>query len=146
MAGKEPKTRPHGGSVREFLDSVENEQRREDGFRLLEMFERITGETATMWGPAIVGFGEYMLKYPDGREMPWLMTGFSPRKQNLTLYVICGSPNQPGLLARLGKHTSSVSCLYIKRLSDVDSGVLEQIIQDSFAYTRASSDASCGVS
>ncbi|MBK8465913.1 MAG: DUF1801 domain-containing protein [Chloracidobacterium sp.] len=136
MAKAEIKTKQTDANVEDFINSVENEERRNDAFRVLEMFKRITGEEPKMWGPAIIGFGDSKYKYPDGREMDWMITAFSPRKQNLTLYVICDSPKQPELLAKLGKHTSSVSCLYIKRLSDVDEKVLEKIITDSVSYTK----------
>lgn len=134
MAKTELKTKRTDASVEDFLNSVENPERRADGFRVLEMYKRITGEQPKMWGPAIVGFGDHKYKYPDGREMDWMVAAFSPRKQNLTLYVICSSPNQPALLKKLGKHTMSVSCLYIKRLSDVDEKVLESVIKDSYEY------------
>lgn len=136
MAKAEIQTRQTDASVEDFLNSVENEERRNDGFRLLEMYKRVTGEEPKMWGPAIIGFGNRKYKYPDGREMDWMVAAFSPRKQNLTLYVICASPKQPALLAKLGKHTTSNSCLYIKRLSDVDEKVLEKIIKDSANYVE----------
>lgn len=136
MAKAEIQTRQTDASVEDFLNSVENEERRNDGFRLLEMYKRVTGEEPKMWGPAIIGFGNRKYKYPDGREMDWMVAAFSPRKQNLTLYVICDSPKQPGLLAKLGKHSASRSCLYIKRLSDVDEKVLEKIIKDSVNYVE----------
>ena len=104
--------------------------------KLLETFRRVTGEEAVMWGPAIVGFGSRVIKYPDGRELDWPLAAFSPRKASLTLYLICDSPNQPKLLSKLGKHTSSVACLYIKKLSDVDEEVLEELIADSVRHVR----------
>lgn len=131
------KTRPTGASVVEFLNGVADERRRRDAFRVLGMFERITGEEPVMWGPAIVGFGSQPIKYADGRELDWPVAAFSPRKANLTLYVICSSPNQPKLLQKLGKHTSSVACLYIKKLADVDETILEELIADSVSYVRA---------
>jgi len=140
MAKNELKTKKTSASVEAFLNSVENEERRTDGFRVLEMYKRVTGEEPKMWGPAIIGFGDSRYKYPDGREMDWMAAAFSPRKQNLTLYVIPGSPKQPALLAKLGKHSTSVSCLYIKRLSDVDTKVLEAIIKDSYKYVKKSGD------
>lgn len=90
-----------------------------------------------MWGPAIVGFGSEAIRYADGRELDWPVAGFSPRKANLTLYVICGSPRQPALLQRLGKYTSSVSCLYIKKLADVDEAVLQEVIADCVQHVRS---------
>jgi uncharacterized protein DUF1801 len=136
MAKYELKTRETDASVEDFLNSVENKERREDGFRVLEMYKRATGLEPKMWGPAIVGFGCRMIKYADGRELDWPMAAFSPRKQNMTLYVVCSSPKQPELLAKLGKHSTSVSCLYIKRLADIDEKVLEQIIEDSFKHVE----------
>lgn len=141
MAKYELKTRETDASVEDFLNSIENEERRTDGFRVLEMYKRLTGEKPKMWGPSIIGFGDQKYKYPDGREMDWMTAAFSPRKQNLTLYVICDSPKQPALLEKLGKHTSSVSCLYIKRLSDVDQKVLEAIIKDAYKHTAKSGGA-----
>jgi hypothetical protein len=136
MAKYELKTRETDASVEDFLNSVENKERRQDAFRVLEMYERATGLEPKMWGPAIVGFGSRLIKYSDGRELDWPIAAFSPRKQNMTLYVICSSPKQPRLLANLGKHSTSVSCLYIKRLADVDEKVLEQIIKDSFTHVE----------
>lgn len=136
MARAEIKTKPTGASVEDFLNKIENEVRRADSFRVLEMFRRVTGEEPKMWGPSIVGFGSQVYRYPNGSEMDWMLAAFSPRKTNLTLYVVCGSPKQPELLAKLGKHSTSVSCLYIKRLSDVDEKVLESVIKDAVRFTR----------
>jgi len=141
MAKNELKTRETDASVEGFLNSIENEVRRTDGFRVLEMYKRVTGEKPKMWGPAIIGFGDYKYKYPDGREMDWMAAAFSPRKQNLTLHVICGSPKQPALLEKLGKHTTSPSCLYIKRLSHIDEKVLETVVNDSYKHTLKNGDA-----
>lgn len=132
------KTQYTEASVEEFLNSVENDERRTDAFRVLEMYIRVTGEEPRMWGPAIVGFGYRVLKYETGREFDWMLAAFSPRKANMTLYVICDSPKQPELLSKLGKHTSSKACLYIKRLSDVDEKVLEKVIKDSYLHTKKS--------
>ena len=137
MGKAEIKTRPTAASVEEFLNGVAEETRRADAFRVLGMFERITGERPVMWGPAIVGFGSRAIKYADGRELDWPIAAFSPRKASLTLYVICSSPNQPRLLEKLGKHTSSVACLYIKKLADVDEAVLEELIADSVRHVRS---------
>ena len=138
MARAEIKTKKTEASVEEFLKSIENTERRTDGLRLLEIYKRVTGEKPKMWGPAIIGFGDRKYKYPDGREMDWMTTAFSPRKQNLTLYVICGSPKQPALLEKLGKHSTSVACLYIKRLSDIDEKVLEAVIADAYEWVKRS--------
>ena len=142
MPKYEPKTRETDASVEDFLNSVENKERREDGFRVLEMFSRITRQEPKMWGPAIVGFGSTKVKYSDGRELDWLATGFSPRKQSLTLYVTTGTEKQKKLLDKLGKHSTSVSCLYIKRLSEIDSRVLEEVIDDAFKHA-IKADAAC---
>lgn len=137
----ELKTKKTEESVENFLDSVENDLRRADAFRVLEIFKRVTGEEPKMWGPAIIGFGDRKYKYPDGREMDWMTVAFSPRKQNLTLYIVCGSPKQPALLEKLGKHSTSVSCLYIKRLSDIDEKVLEALISDAYKHLKKSGGA-----
>jgi len=138
MAKAELKTRPTDASVDDFIASIENETRRNDAIKTLEMFKRITGEKPTMWGPAIVGFGSQQLKYATGRELDWPIVGFSPRQQNMTPYVICGSPNQPKLLAKLGKHSTAVSCLYIKKLADVDEKVLEAVVKDAYKHSKKS--------
>ena len=138
MAKAELKTRPTGASVNDFIASVEVPVRRADAEKTLELFTRITGEKPTMWGPAIVGFGSRALEYASGRELDWPIIAFSPRKQNMTLYVVCNSPKQPELLAKLGKHSTSVSCLYIKKLSDVDANVLEAVVRDAYQYSRKS--------
>lgn len=132
----ELKTRPTDASVDDFVASVENKTRRADAEKTLEMFKRITGEKPVMWGPAIIGFGVAPYKYPNGRVIEWPIVGFSPRKQNMTLYVICDSPKQPALLAKLGKHSTSVACLYIKKLSDVDEKVLEAVIKDAYTFSK----------
>lgn len=132
----EPKTRETDASVEDFLNAVENKQRRDDGFQLLEMFSRLTGEKPRMWGTAIIGFGRVMLKYSDGSELDWPKVSFSPRKQNLTLYVSTGTDKQKKLLEKLGKHSTSVACLYIKRLSDVEVSVLEKVIADAYIHTK----------
>jgi hypothetical protein len=136
MGKAEVKTRPTAASVEEFLNSVPDETRRADAFRVLEMFKRLTGEEPVMWGPAIVGFGSQKLRYANGSELDWPLTGFSPRKQNMTLYVMNSSPKQPELLEKLGPHSTGKSCLYIKRLSDIDEKVLEKVVKDSYIYEK----------
>jgi hypothetical protein len=133
----ELKTKPTSQDPRELLSAVEPEEKRRDSFTLLALMERITGEQAVMWGPSIVGFGSYHYKSERSRqEGDWPLVGFSPRKQNLTLYVMAGNQDNQDLLARLGKHKTSVGCLYVKRLSDVDLDVLTALIETSFAYMR----------
>ena len=142
MAKAELKTRPNDASVDDFIASVENETRRKDALTVLKMFNRVTGEKPTMWGTAIVGYGTQNLKYASGRELDWPVIAFSPRKQNMTLYVVCGSPKQSALLAKLGKHSKSVSCLYINNLADVDEKVLEEVVRDAYIYSKKKSKAS----
>ena len=136
MAKVELKTRPTGASVDAFIANVENEVRRVDALKVLDMMKRASGLEPVMWGPAIIGFGNIALKYSDGRQLDWPIIGFSPRKQNLSLYVICNSPAQGALLQKLGKHTTSVSCLYIKKLADVDEAVLDAIVNDAFDHVK----------
>ena len=133
----EPKTKPTTQDAREFLNGIEPEEKRRDGFALLEMMEQITGEPAVMWGPNIVGFGSYHYKSERSRqEGDWPLIGFSPRKQSLSLYVLAGSPDMHDLLGKLGKHKAGVGCLYVKRLSDVDVSVLTTLIESSYQHMK----------
>ncbi|MEL7530366.1 MAG: DUF1801 domain-containing protein [Bacteroidota bacterium] len=122
------KTAPNDLSVSEFLDSIKDEQKRTDSYTLLEKMRQISGAEAVMWGNSIVGFGRYQYKYKSGREGEWFLTGFSPRKNALTLYLMGGLDQQAELLAKLGKHKTGKGCLYIKRLSDIEESVLEEMI------------------
>ncbi|RMF31957.1 MAG: DUF1801 domain-containing protein [Bacteroidetes bacterium] len=124
------KTQPHDGDVDAFLRSIENPQRRQDAFTILQLMRDITGEEPRLWGPSIVGFGTYHYKYASGREGDWFRTGFSPRKQALTLYLM-GGVGDEDLWNRLGKYTTGKSCLYIKKLEDVDLDVLRKLIVKS---------------
>ncbi|MGD2115652.1 MAG: DUF1801 domain-containing protein [Acidobacteriota bacterium] len=133
----EPKTRPTDASVREFLDGVEDETKRRDSETLLEIMGRITGEEPTMWGGSIIGFGSYHYRYASGREGDWFLTGFSPRKQSFSLYIMSGFRGYDELLDRLGKHKTGKSCLYVKRLEDVDLAVLEELIERSVERVAA---------
>jgi len=129
------KTKPTSQSVKEFLNKVEPEEKQRDSFALLEMFQKITGEKAVMWGSSIVGFGSYHYKSERSKqEGDWPLTGFSPRKQNLTLYIMAGNKDNQELLDRLGKHKTGGGCLYIKRLSDVDQTVIGKLIEKSFHH------------
>ena len=133
----ELKTKPTTQDAREFLSGIEPAAKRQDSFTILEMMERITGERPVMWGTSIVGFGMYHYKSERSRqEGDWPLIGFSPRKQNLTLYVITGDPEQAPLLDKLGKHSTGVGCLYIKRLSDVDQTVLTDLIERAYRTMR----------
>ena len=129
MAKAEIKTKETDASVDEFLNGVADEQQREDSYKVLEMMRRTTGDQPKMWGSAIIGFGNRVYTSPaTGREVDWMKIGFSPRKGNLTLYVLNNSEKQEPLLEKLGKHKRGKGCLYIKRLSDVDEKVLEKLI------------------
>lgn len=129
--------RPTGAAVQEFLSAVPDERRRDDADRLCELMEQITGEPAAMWGPSIVGFGSYHYRYESGNEGDAPLAGFSPRKANLVVYLVSGYEQRyPKLLAKLGPHKTGKSCLYLKRLDDVDQGVLRQLIERSCRVAR----------
>ena len=129
----ELKTKKNTASVEEFLNNVADEQRREDCFRLLEIMKAATKAEPAMWGTSIVGFGRYKYKSGSGsgRETEWFLTGFSPRKQDLTLYIMPGLERYPALMKKLGKHKTGKSCLYIKKLEDVDLPTLKQLVKQS---------------
>lgn len=131
MVKSDLKTKPGEGSVTAFINSVENEKRREDAFVMLDIMKGITKEEPKLWGPSIVGFGSYHYKYESGREGDWFLTGFSPRKANLTVYVMSGFEKHKTLMKRLGKYKTGSSCLYIKKLEDVDMKVLKELIKKS---------------
>lgn len=128
----ENKTKPTSNSVTSFLNACEPEQKRLDALELLALFQKVTGETAVMWGESIVGFGSYHYTYKTGREGDMLLTGFSPRKQNFSVYIMAGFPKYRDLLEKLGPHKIGKSCLYIKRLSDIDLEILAELIKASF--------------
>ena len=127
----ELKTQVTDASVEAFLEAVESSRRREDAFTLLDIFREVTGEEPKMWGDSIVGFGSYHYVYKSGRTGDWMRTGFSPRKQNLSIYIMPGFRKFERLLNRLGKHKLGRSCLYINKLSDVDEQVLRALIEAS---------------
>jgi hypothetical protein len=127
----ELKTKPTTESVSTFLNKVADKTRREDCFAVLEMMRDVTKEEPTMWGSSIVGFGRYRYKYESGREGEWPITGFSPRKGDLTLYIVPGFEIAPDLMKRLGKYKTGKSCLYIRKLADVDRKVLKQLTEKS---------------
>jgi len=127
----ELKTRQNEQDVYEFLEGVSNETRKKDSYAVLELMRAATGLEPKMWGDSIVGFGSYHYKYASGREGDWFLTGFSPRKQNLTLYIMPGFDKYAGLLKKLGKHKTGKSCLYLNKLEDVDLSVLKSLIEKS---------------
>ena len=130
------KTKPTKLSVTAFMKDIENPDMRRDARKVSAMMRKATGSRARMWGPSIVGFGEYHYKYDSGREGDFMITGFSPRKQALTLYVIPGFKPFESLMKKLGKYKTGKSCLYIRRLSDVDESVLEKLIAGSVKHMR----------
>ena len=137
MAKSDNKTKPTPVSPTEFVAAVEHPTRRADGEKLLGWFEEVTGYTPRMWGPSLVGYGRYHYKYDSGREGDMLITGFSPRKANLVLYIMPGYRDMSDKLARLGKHKIGKSCLYINKLADIDMDVLREIVEDGVTYVTA---------
>ncbi len=130
------KTQPTGASVRAFLDGVEDDSKRRDARTVARLMKRVTGERPKMWGDSIVGYGSSHYVYASGREGDWPLAGFSPRKQAMTLYIMSGFSGHQALMKKLGKHSTGKSCLYIKRLDDVDLEVLEELVERSVAYVR----------
>ncbi len=131
------KTLVNEDSVEDFINTVDDATKKQDSFVLLEMFTRITGEKPKMWGTSIIGFGQYHYKSErSSQEGDWPLTGFSPRKQNLTLYIMQGFDDLDNLLKDLGKHKTSKGCLYINKLSDVDLDILEKLVEQSFRSVK----------
>ena len=131
------KTQPTTASVDAFIDAVDDEPKRADSRVVAEMMVEITGVPGVMWGSNIVGFGKYHYRYASGREGDFFEAGFSPRKRALTLYVMAGFSEYEDLLGRLGKHSTGKSCLYVKRLADIDLDVLRELLTRSVSYIRA---------
>ena len=136
------KTQPHEGDVRAYLASIEPEKKRDDASKILALMEDVTGEPATMWGDSMIGFGKYHYKYKSGREGEWFLTGFAPRKQNLTLYIMAGFDEYGALLGKLGKYKTGKSCLYIKKIEDVDESVLRELVVKSVDHMKATNETS----
>src|SRR6266516_2833349 len=132
----ENKTVPTGQDVTAFLNGVADERKRKDSFTILDLMKQVTGLEPKMWGSSIVGFGTYHYKYESGREGDMILAGFSPRKQNLTLYNMGGFERYDDLLKKLGKHTTGKGCLYIKRLDDVDLPTLKSLIEESVKHVK----------
>src|SRR5688572_178807 len=127
----ELKTKVNDASVEKFINAVKDEQDRKDCYEILKMMQQVTKAEPKMWGSSIVGFGSYHYVGKSGREGDWMLTGFSPRKQNLTLYLMGGFDVEKDLLKKLGKYKTSVGCLYIKKLEDVDKKVLKELVTAS---------------
>ena len=130
------KTTPTTASVDAFLDALDDAAKQDDSRAVAAMMTEVTGAPATMWGTSIVGFGNYHYRYASGREGDFFETGFAPRKRALTLYVMAGFSQYEALLGRLGKFTTGKSCLYVKRLADVDMGVLRELVAHSVKTIR----------
>ena len=133
----ELKTRPSRRSVTAFLAGIRDPELRRDCSTLVHMMKKVTKARPTMWGKSVVGFGKYHYRYGSGREGDWFLTGFSPRKRNLTIYLMAGAAREPALRKRLGRHTTSVGCLYVNGLADVDLRVLERLVASSVRAVRA---------
>ncbi len=132
----ELKTKPTTQSVAKFLNSIEDDEQRKDCKTIAKIMKQVTKSRPTMWGPSIVGYGSYHYKYASGREGDWFVTGFAPRKRDLTLYIMAGFSRYDALLRKLGKHKIGKSCLYIKKLEDVDIGVLTELIAQSVSHVK----------
>ncbi len=130
----EVKTKKNDQSVEEFLDRVGDAKKREDSYKILNLMKQVTGEKPVMWGDSMIGFGSYHYKYESGREGDWFLTGFSPRKQNLTLYIMSGFSKYDDLMQKLGTYKTGKACLYIKTLDDVDTEVLKELVTLSVKY------------
>lgn len=130
----ENKTTRNQSSVFDFLNGIQEEKKRQDALDLLQLFKNATGLKPEMWGPSIVGFGNYHYKYESGREGDFFLTGFSPRKQNLTIYIMPGFNRYPQLMKNIGKYKTGKSCLYVKKLEDIDREVLKKLIRESVEY------------
>ena len=131
------KTQPTKTSVNAFLNAVPDEQRRKDAKAVAKLMQEVTGEKPVLWGPSIVGFGKARYKYESGREGDWPLAAFSPRKDSLTVYLMSGYQKDKALMETLGKYKTGKSCLYIKRLADVDQRVLERLIAKSVKSARS---------
>ncbi len=128
----ELKTKENSASVKDFLNAIENEQKRADCLGVQKVMEEATGQKAKMWGTSIVGFGSYHYKYDSGHEGDMCKVGFSPRKANITLYISMGTKTDPELLKKLGKHKVSGSCLHINKLADIDKVILKKMVKDAY--------------
>lgn len=134
------KTKESTASVSAFLDSIDDEQKKADCKVIAKIMRQTTGKRAKMWGTAIVGFDKYNYKYESGRAGTFMLTGFSPRAQNIAIYIMPGFSKFGALLKKLGKHKTGKSCLYIKRLADVDESVLSRLIRDSVKVMKSKYD------
>lgn len=132
----ELKTKETDASVIEFIESVDHPKKREDAYRLLDIFTEVSGYEAKMWGPSIIGFGHYHYKYQTGHEGDAPLVGFSPRKAKISLYFSPGDREREQLLQQFGKHTTGKACVYINKLADVEEDILKALIQQSIVFYR----------
>ena len=132
----ELKTKPTSTSVAAFLEGIADEARCADCMEITALMQKTTGCEPKMWGPAIIGFGTYHYRYESGREGDWFLTGFSPRKNDLTLYIMAGFDRYDSIMKRLGKYKTGKSCLYIKKLADIDRDALRELIEESVRHIR----------
>lgn len=136
MAGL--KTKPQDTDPRDFLNSIEDDKKRQDALTVLDLMQDVTGEEPMMWGESIIGYGSYDYHYASGREASWFLVGFSPRKRNLTLYLNAGFDEYDDLLDKLGKHKTGKACLYVNKLADVDLDVLRELVKRSAEHLAGS--------
>ena len=136
----ELKTKKNDDSVDAFLNGVDDKQKRADAKQITKMMQEVTDQKPVMWGESIIGFGAYHYKYASGQEGDWMAVGFSPRKQNLTLYIMTGFGDNQALLKKLGKYSTGKSCLYIKKLEDIDLDVLKKLIKQSYDHVTTEFD------
>lgn len=134
MAKNQNKTVENEGDVLAFIHSVDNEKRKKDALKILEIMSEITRLDPKMWGPSIIGFGNYHYKYESGREGDFFKVGFSPRKQNTSLYIMGGFNRYDDLMSKLGKYKTGKSCLYVNKLEDIDLDILRNLIKESFSF------------
>ena len=132
----ELKTKQNDQSVEAFLNGIPDEKKRQDSFTILELMKDATGEPPKMWGDSIIGFGNIHYRYASGREGDWFLSGFSPRKQNLTLYIIAGFDEYDQMMQKLGKHKTGKSCLYINKLTEIDLPTLKELVRQSAEHMR----------
>ncbi|MGG1632587.1 DUF1801 domain-containing protein [Rossellomorea sp. NRS-1567] len=132
----ELKTKENDSNVIEFIEAVENEKKRDDAYKLLDIFTETTGFEAKMWGPSIIGFGSYHYKYKTGHEGDAPLVGFSPRKEKISLYFAPGDPEREKVLDSFGKHTTGKACVYINKVADIDQDVLKQLINQSMSFLQ----------
>jgi hypothetical protein len=135
----ELKTKPNDQSVEEYLTRVDDDKKRQDSATILTLMKEVTGAEPMMWGDSIIGFGSYHYKYASGREGDWFLTGFAPRKRNLTLYIMSGFSEYDDLLGRLGKFKTGKSCLYVNKLEDIDLPTLRELVEKSVRHMEQAS-------